>query len=42
MDQNLVAPLLDRVMTWIEDGVPVEIIAIRVAATCPTRRTASA
>jgi hypothetical protein len=30
MDQDLVAPLLDQVMTWIGDGVPVETIAIRV------------
>jgi len=30
VDQDLVAPLLDRVMTWIEDGVPVETIAIRI------------
>jgi hypothetical protein len=30
MDQDLVAPLLDRLMAWIEDGVPVETIATRI------------
>jgi hypothetical protein len=30
VDQDLVAPLLDRMMTWIEDGVPVETIATRI------------
>jgi hypothetical protein len=35
MDQDFVAPLLDRVMSWIEDGVPVETIAIRVRRHLP-------
>ena len=35
MDQDLVAPLLDQVMTWIGDGVPVETIASRVRRHLP-------
>ena len=35
MDQDLVAPLLDRVMTWIEDDVPMETIAIRIRRHLP-------
>jgi hypothetical protein len=35
VDQDLVGPLLDRVMTWIEDGVLVETIASRVRRHLP-------
>ena len=35
MDQDLVAPLLDRVMTWIEEGVSVDTIAIRIRRHLP-------
>ena len=35
MDQDLVTPLLDLVMTWIEDRVPVETIAMRIRRHLP-------
>jgi hypothetical protein len=35
VDQDLVAPLLDQVMTWIEDGVDVDTIASRIRRHVP-------
>jgi hypothetical protein len=35
MDQDLVAPLLDRVTTWIEEGISVDTIAIRIRRHLP-------
>ena len=35
MHQDLVAPLLDRVITWVEDGIPVDTIATRIRRHLP-------
>jgi hypothetical protein len=35
VDQELVASLLDRVMTWVEDDVPVETIAVWIRRHLP-------
>ena len=35
MDQDFVAPLLDHVMTWIEEGTPVDTIANRIRRHLP-------
>jgi hypothetical protein len=35
VDQDLVASLLDRVMTWVEDDVPVDTIAVWIRRHLP-------